>query len=103
MLRVTNGCDKRVERWLGVLVMYVLENGHIVWDSATELPPPAILEIVWFEPGGTRNYKLGWNGISNGDEITPKGNYEVVVRLGVTGPEFETHLNLDSTKSLSIN
>ena len=83
--------------------MFVLENGHIVWDSAHELPPPALLESVWFEPGGTRDYKLGWNGTSNGEENMPKGSYEVVVRLGVTGPEAGAYLNLDSTESVSIN
>ena len=69
----------------------------------TELPPPALLESIWFEPGRTRDCKLGWDGTGNGDETTSKGNHKVVMRLGVTGPEAGAYLNLDITESLSIN
>lgn len=102
-LRVTNTCSETVEKWLAPVVMYVLEDELIVWDSADDLPPPASLDIVQFAPDETRVYELGWDGIGAGDKAIPEGSYEIVARLGVDGPESERFLNLDSNiKSLSI-
>lgn len=102
-LRVTNSCSEAVEKWLAPVIMYVLEDELIIWDSTDDLPPPGSLDIVQFAPNETRVYELGWDGTGTGDKAIPGGSYEIVARLGVDGPESKRFLNLDSDiKSLSI-